>query len=150
MRDCCSFTLHNKSTNQPQPLKTPILETTHPGYLKHFQHVSCIISQSPATVQSSSALLLVSFLLSIIAIAVRVQFFNFQFSTFDKSRFPRALIIAWKSHHSPYPLVLLPPLMTYTSRRTWTRTKHSLNLITIFQSCPKTTTTTSVTKIYQR
>ena len=41
---------------------------------------------------------------------VRAQFFAFQILTFDKSGFPRALIIAWKSHHSPYPLVLLPPL----------------------------------------
>ena len=41
---------------------------------------------------------------------VRAQFFTFQISTFDKSGFPRALIITWKSHHSPYPLVFLPPL----------------------------------------
>ena len=56
---------------------------------------------------------------------VRAQFFTFQISTFDKSGFPRALIIAWKSHHSPYPLVLLPPFTTYTSRRTRTRTERS-------------------------
>ena len=42
-------------------------------------------------------------------VGVRAQFFTFQISTFDKSRFPRALIIAWTSHHSPYPRVLLPP-----------------------------------------
>ena len=33
---------------------------------------------------------------------VRAQFFTFQISTFDKSGFPRALVIAWKFHHSPY------------------------------------------------
>ena len=36
--------------------------------------------------------------------------FTFQISTFDKSRFPRALIIAWKSHHSPYSLSTSTPL----------------------------------------
>ena len=35
--------------------------------------------------------------------SVRAQFFTFQILTFDKTRFPCALIIAWKSHHSPYP-----------------------------------------------
>ena len=41
---------------------------------------------------------------------VRAQFFTFQISTFDKSRFPRTLIIAWKSHHSPYPRCTSTPL----------------------------------------
>ena len=56
---------------------------------------------------------------------VRAQFFAFQISTFDKSRFPRALIIAWKSHHSPYPLVLLPPYNLHIKTNTDTRTEHS-------------------------
>ena len=72
--------------------------------------------------------------------------FTFQISTFDKSRFPCALIIAWKSHHSPYPHCISTPLMTYTPRQTRTRTQNMLNSIMIFQSCPKTTTTTSVTR----
>ena len=36
--------------------------------------------------------------------------FTFQISTFDKSRFPHALIIVWKSHHSPYPHCTFTPL----------------------------------------
>ena len=58
-------------------------------------------------------------------VAVRAQFFTFQISTFDKSGFSRALIIAWQSHHSPYPLLYFYPLTIYTSRRTRTRTEHS-------------------------
>ena len=71
---------------------------------------------------------------------VRVQFFTFQISTFDKSGFPHALIIAWKSHHSPYPLVLLPPLRL-THQDEHGQEQNVLNSIVVFQSCPKTTTT---------
>ena len=81
----------------------------------------------------------------VLFILVRAQFFTFQISTFDKSRFPRALIITWKSHHSPYPLVPLPPYDSHIKTNT---DKNRTRLIT-FQSCPKTTTTTSVTKIYK-
>ena len=75
------------------------------------------------------------------------NFLLFKFRLLTKSRFPRSLIIAWKSRHSRYPLVFLPPFTTYTSRRTRTRTEQKLDSIVISQSCPKTTTTTSVTDI---
>ena len=71
---------------------------------------------------------------------VRAQFFTFQISTFDKSGFPRAFIIAWKSHHSPYPLVLLPPLRL-THQDEHGQEQNVLNSTVVFQSCPKTTTT---------
>ena len=51
--------------------------------------------------------------------------FTFQISTFDKSRFSHALIIAWKSHHSPYPTVLLPPYDLHIKTNTDKKTEHS-------------------------
>ena len=78
-----------------------------------------------------------------------MQFFTFSISTFDKSRFPRALIITWKSHPSPYPHCTSTPLRLTHQDKHGQEQKNILNLIMVFQSRPETTTTTSVTKIYQ-
>ena len=120
-RTNCAVPLCGTSPTPPQ------LSSLPPSYPE-----SPLYSETPLSPAVSTA-----------SISVRAQFFTFQISTFDKSRFPRALIIAWKSHHSPYPLVFLPPLRF--AHQDEHGQEHRTRLM-VSQSCPKTTTTTSVTR----
>ena len=54
------------------------------------------------------------------SLAVSAQFLWFQISTFDKTRFPRSLILPLESPYPRYHLYFYP-LMTHASRQTRTR-----------------------------